>query len=450
MTNSFSLTIREAWRNFRSAEGGNVMMTFALAVIPIMGLVGAAVDYSRAGMIRSNMQSAVDATALAVAKSAVAQTPEQIQSAADTYFRALFTRPEASNVQLTTNYDGSNGSTLVVSASATIKADVMGVMGYSQLPIGASSTTKWGNTRLRVALVLDNTGSMLETDSSGKSKISALKTASHNLLTQLKNAAVNNGDVYVSIVPFTTNVTVPSGNWAASWIDWDDWENYHGNCSKSYSTRTSCLNHSGTWTAADRNTWNGCVMDRDQDFDTRNTVPTTTDVSTLFPANDLDKRLSSGYKCPVELMPQSYDWIKLNQKIDDMVAAGGTNQTIGLAWGWQSLSQTSPLSAPAMDANYKYQQVIILLTDGLNTRNRWDGNGSDPSTAVDLRTKAACQNIKNAQITIYTVLVMAGNSSILQECASGTGKYYKLTSPDQIITTFNQIGTELSQLRVAK
>jgi Flp pilus assembly protein TadG len=33
---------------FRTARGGNVAITFALATLPILGFVGAAVDYSRA------------------------------------------------------------------------------------------------------------------------------------------------------------------------------------------------------------------------------------------------------------------------------------------------------------------------------------------------------------------------------------------------------------------
>ena len=71
-------------------------------------------------------------------------------------------------------------------------------MGYASLNIGSTSTVKWGMNRLRVALALDNTGSM---DDAGK--IGALKTATKNLLTQLKTAATTNGDVYVSIIPFS-------------------------------------------------------------------------------------------------------------------------------------------------------------------------------------------------------------------------------------------------------
>jgi len=89
--------------------------------------------------------------------------------------------------------------------------------------IASSATIAWGNTRLRLALVLDNTGSM-----ANNGKMSALKIATENLLTQLQNATVNNGDVYVSIVPFVKDVNAGSANYNASWIDWADWNNNNG------------------------------------------------------------------------------------------------------------------------------------------------------------------------------------------------------------------------------
>ena len=66
-------------------------------------------------------------------------------------------------------------------------------------------------TRLRVALALDNTGSM-----SSNGKMTALKSATKSLLTQLKAAATQNGDVYVSIIPFSKDVNVGSSNYNAS------------------------------------------------------------------------------------------------------------------------------------------------------------------------------------------------------------------------------------------
>ena len=100
---------------------------------------------------------------------------------------------------------------------------VLGPSSMQNITVTGSSTTKWGSTRLRVALVLDNTGSMAD-----DGKITALKSATHSLLTQLQNAAAQNGDVYVSIIPFSKDVNVGSANYNANWIDWDDWEAANG------------------------------------------------------------------------------------------------------------------------------------------------------------------------------------------------------------------------------
>ena len=72
---------------------------------------------------------------------------------------------------------------------------------------------------MRVALVLDNTGSMAD-----NGKITAL-VAHNNLLTQLSSAATTNGDVYVSIIPFVKDVNLGSSNYTASWIDSTGYKN---------------------------------------------------------------------------------------------------------------------------------------------------------------------------------------------------------------------------------
>jgi hypothetical protein len=286
-------------------------------------------------------------------------------------------------------------------------------------------------------------------EGSPTSKISALKTATHNLLTQLQAAASTNGDVYVSIIPFAKDVNVGASNYNADWIDWTDWDANNGSNVKTGQTCTtnwwgqSCQNVY-TWTPAAHSTWNGCVMDRDQNYDTMNTSPSS---GALFPAEQWSS-------CPTSLMAQSYDWTALGNKVDAMVAKGNTNQAIGLAWGWQSLTSGSPLSAPAKDPNYLYQDIIIILSDGINTQDRWYSN----ATSIDNRQRTLCDNIKNAGVTIYAIQVNTSNdptSSVLQYCAgtratvADASKFYLLTTPNQIITTFNQIGTGLSKLRIS-
>jgi len=148
------------------------------------------------------------------------------------------------------------------------------------------------------------------------------------------------------------------------------------------------------------------------------------------------------------MMGLSYDWTALNSKIDEMQPSGNTNQAIGLQWGFQSLT-SAPFTVPAKDPNYTYKDVIILLTDGLNTQNRWT---TDQAT-IDARQTITCNNVKAAGITIYTIQVNTDGdptSTMLKNCASDASKFFLLTSSGEIVTVFDQIATGLSHLRVAK
>jgi Flp pilus assembly protein TadG len=74
--------LRARLRAFRTANGGNVMITFALATVPVIGFVGAAVDYSRANSDKTAMQAAIDATALMLSKTASKLTEDEIKAKA--------------------------------------------------------------------------------------------------------------------------------------------------------------------------------------------------------------------------------------------------------------------------------------------------------------------------------------------------------------------------------
>jgi Flp pilus assembly protein TadG len=413
---------------------GGVAPLMGLLAIPLMGFVGVAVDYTRANAARTAFQVSLDSTALMLSKTAATQSGADLQNTATDTFNALFSRPDVTNVAITANYSSTGGSQVTLTGSATVQTNFLGVLGYGQLDIGASTTSTWGNNRLRVALVLDNTGSMASSD-----KMTALKTAAQGLLNQLKAAAKVDGDVYVSIVPFNKDVNVGADKNAEAWLRWDLWEEKNGTCSNNnYSSQSSCVSHSKIWTPASHTTWNGCVTDRDQNFDTTNDAANAG--GTLYPAEQYSS-------CPVSLMPLSYDWTALANKITAMTPNGNTNQAIGLQMGWQSLT-AAPFTVPPMDPNYKYTRAIILLTDGLNTQDRWYSSQS----AIDTRQQKTCANIKAAGITLYTVQVNTGNdatSTMLQNCASDASKFFLLKSATEIVTTFNQIGTALSNLRLA-
>jgi Flp pilus assembly protein TadG len=432
---------------FCAQRRGNAAITFALAAILMIGFVGAAIDYSQTNSVKADLQTALDSTALMLTNEAATTSAAQLQIDALKYFTALFNRPEVKNIQITATYSANGGSSISVNGSVSRPTNFVQIIGYNNFTISGSSATKWSSSRLRVALLLDNTGSM-----AAHGKISALKTATETLLSRLQSAAITNDDVYVSIIPFVKDVNVDPANHAASWIDWTDWNVNNGTCSKDHGagqgiTQSTC---NGTWTPANHDTWNGCVVDRGSanapdpaNYDTNVVAPTSKIKATLFSAEQYSA-------CPQAAMGLSYDWSTMNRLVTNMSAAGNTNQAIGLAVGWMSLTGGGPFAAPPpMDPNYTYSQNIILLSDGLNTEDRWYTTAS----SIDTRQQMTCNNIKAAGITLYSIQVNTDGdpvSSLLQHCASSSDKFFLLTSADQILPTFNSIGANLSKLYIAR
>lgn len=444
--------VRNGLTGFLPADRGNVAITFGIVLVPIIGFIGAAVDYSRANAARSAMQAALDSTALMLSRDVAAGTlpTGQLSARAQSYFDALYSAQGVQSTSITATYTAvsSIGSTIKLDGSGALTTQFLKVTGFPQIGFNTSSTTSWGNTRMRVAMALDNTGSMAD-----DGKMAAMQTAAKSLVDQLSAIAKQNGDVYISIIPFAKDVNLGAGNYNQNWIDWTDWNAANGVCTK---TKKDGSCKTNAWVPADHKSWTGCVTDRDQNYDTLNTAPVLANTSTLFPAEEYVS--GSEHYCQTgnnpylqPLMPLSYDWTALKNLITAMQPTGNTNQSIGLAWAWQSLSLTLPLNAPAKDPDYTYKDAIILLSDGMNTQNRWYSNASQ----IDARQKILCDNVKAAGVTIYTIQVNTDTknpdptSTVLQYCASGSDNFYLVTAASQTLAVFNSIGSSLSKLRVA-
>jgi hypothetical protein len=129
------------------------------------------------------------------------------------------------------------------------------------------------------------------------------------------------------------------------------------------------------WTPNPHSLWGGCIEDRNRngdngaisDFDTNNNSPSAA-FGSLFPAANDDN-------CPIASLlplPSSWtaaQWTTLSNEITAMVANGSTNQTIGLAHGWQTLTNTSPYNAPSLPANTS-QYIAGMATARINPP-RW-------------------------------------------------------------------------------
>lgn len=533
-------------RAFRHASGGNVAMMFALALIPLMIGAGAGLDFARGMLVRQQMTAALDAAALAVGSSS-GLDHDSAQALAQRYFNANFTADTAAygtpTVNIPTGGYNSAGS-VQITATNTMPTVLMKLVGINSLTVGTSSTVVWGQTKLWVALVLDNSGSMSQGDTNG-SKIAALQDAitnsSYGLLLTLHNASANPGDVKVGLVPFTNEVK-PGTGLCSGCIDWTNWSAQGAaevppstrgpgdDCPYSYGCRSpgtnsststipstggtkgyicpwyysvstkvdgtnghyfmgcftstatgsqatistgrnaSCNGYSSsncscsgtgssktcktnTWThtswvaETDHSLWSGCVTDRTQDYDIRNTQPSGS--TSGFEADN-------NFYCPgAQTYNLGYDWTTLSTKVNAMVASGSTNQAIGVAHGWQMLTPGDPYSTPSVPANTS--RVIILFSDGLNTQDRWYGNGMTEGTSVDAsidtRMHSVCSAAKTDGVIIYSIFVHIGtngDSSALQDCATDTSKYYNLTASSQIKTAFQDIAQQITAVRVMR
>jgi hypothetical protein len=128
-----------------------------------------------------------------------------------------------------------------------------------------------------------------------------------------------------------------------------------------------------------------------------------------------------------------------------MTPDGTTNITIGLEWGWHALTAAAPLAQAAAPAE-ALEKIIILMTDGENTQNRW----SSLPTDIDARLKLACTNVNAAGVKIYTIRVLDGNASLLQGCASNPTMYYDVQNAAQLNDVFSLIANNLANLRISQ
>jgi Flp pilus assembly protein TadG len=137
--------------NFKD-ERGSVAIIFALALMPIVFAVGAAMDYSRGSSAKSSMQAALDGVALNMAREVTSMSDDQITSRAVHMFKAMFNRQEAQGIQVTSQYDAKE-STLRLNSTAAIPATLMEILGIDTISISAVSKVRMNSESSGVCVI---------------------------------------------------------------------------------------------------------------------------------------------------------------------------------------------------------------------------------------------------------------------------------------------------------
>lgn len=409
-------------RRFGGDRRGNVAMIFAMCLVPIMALIGAAVDYSRAAAARAKLQAAVDAATLSAARNAGRMTDAQI---ADAVARAIRANMEGENGVSIGNITVSKvGNSLKVDVDSSMQTALWGIIGIKEMGVDVTSQARWNTPNIEVALVLDNTGSM-----SSSGKMTELKKAVRQFLTDMEAIRLTPNQVRISVVPFDTMVNIGTGTVGrafrnSNWVRFD----------------TTDLPRK-MWT--DSYYWTGCLTDRDQPNDTNDTAPTN-DATRYRAAACANAALA-------QMIPLTADFDAVRQVITQMQPSGNTNITVGAQLGLATLTARNPFSETNVDPTEETQRFMVLLTDGDNTENRF----SQSSSSIDARTRLACTAVKNEGITLFTVRVIDGNETLLKACAtqvpagSPLQYYFSVKDAAGIGGAFRGIADMISRMRLS-
>src|SRR5271163_258514 len=223
-----------ALRQLAERREGAIAIIFALCAIPAIIAAGMAIDVGRAYMVKVRLGAALDAAALAVG-SETNLTSNQLTTTLNNYFTANFpstalgtdvtVTPVPANADMT-------ASTVNFQAQASVPMTFMQLVGVSSITVSVSAQTK-KTVGVEVAVVLDNTGSMLCgpndgapnysdsacggsvvasdtscTNSNNQSRICTLINAATQFVNTLTSAISSSQQLYISIVPYVTNVNV--------------------------------------------------------------------------------------------------------------------------------------------------------------------------------------------------------------------------------------------------
>ena len=403
---------------FARNQNGGVAMYFALALVAIVTLMGMALDFNRAINLRTSLAAAADAAALATARDPDV-TPATLQARAEAFFLANMQGQHSGTNYTVAASELPDGDGVHIDVSAKINTILAGLVGIDQFTVRTQSEAVYNTTKIELAMVLDNTGSMR-----WNGKIQTLKQASGDMVDLLLPAGLPSENVKIGIIPFDIGVNVGTALAARPWL----------------------------WHSRPVSQWRGCVGPRGANNDVNDSSATG---NATIPAIYDDQ---TSCRLP-PILPLTSDATALHNRINAMQAAGWTYIPEGLAWGWKVLSPDPPYDQGVAYDAPKWRKVLVLMTDGANTV-RWTWSGGLPyaytgvsSTVGDQKTRVLCNRIKLSGIIIYTVAFQVGSSStrqMLEECASNPANYFDARNNAELEAAFARIGGDINNLRLSK
>lgn len=186
----------------------NVMLIGAASIIPLVGLIGGAVDMSRAYLVKTRLQQACDAGTLAARKemagtvAANGGVPEKALAIGNQFFDANFIDGTHGSYNRMFAIDAGSDTRLDGTASVDLPLTLMTVFGLTETDIAVACSAELNLPNIDVVLVLDQSGSM------NASRMDALRQAVFAFYDQVHQVKPENARIRIGVVPYSGAVRV--------------------------------------------------------------------------------------------------------------------------------------------------------------------------------------------------------------------------------------------------
>ena len=189
---------------------GNTMAITAIAIIPLMGMAGGALDVSRIYLSRVRLQQACDASVLAYRRSMNGtNVTSDTEPTARNFFNANYSAGRYGSGTPTVSFSVDSQVVVHGTANVTVPMSVMAMFGFHQVNLEATCDAQLQLPNTDVMFVLDTTGSMTDTNPGDSvNKITALRGAVMSFYDTLEAAKISGTQLRYGFVPYSNSVNV--------------------------------------------------------------------------------------------------------------------------------------------------------------------------------------------------------------------------------------------------
>lgn len=443
------------FKNYIIEQSGVNLIIFAM-LFPALMLSGAlAIDLANAYNVRNKLAQALDKAALAAASSTGDQ--EELIEIAERFVAANFNDGGLGTIaEIDVQFIDNK---LNITARARVDMLLMKYFGQDFLNVRASTEVTRELSGIEVVLVLDVTGSMAGTN------IAALRTASTEFVNTMFEEVSDPDLLKIGIVPYSSSVNVGpyglgedllGGYYGAAFVDRPATDQYKTPANIDYDPDSQY-------------DWHGCVLAEDYPDDTLDDTSGGFEmyryanqcVSYSWWYGCTSWRNDPNYLCPSEpILPMTSDQDALLSKISALQAQGSTYGNFGMIWGWRVISPEEPFEEGVEYDDPKWEKAVVMMTDGDNVMNNWysayglSSSHNLDKDDMDERFGEICENMKDNEITIYTITFQSGvdadTRQFYEDCATDPSMYAHAPGDAELEQIFDDIANQLSKLHLSK